>query len=230
MVAKPTFKAFDIINDELALVEMLRCRVTLNKPIYTGFCVLEMSKWLMYDFHYRHIKRLYGTNAKLCFTDTDSLCYHIKTTDVYADIRNNIHLFDTSNYPDDDRQLYSKTNAKVVGKMKDECAGVAPREFVGLRSKMYSLQVSQNDKKPKLTAKGVSRTYVKHHLHHELYLQTLQSGRVTTAKFRNFRSYKHRIHTVEIEKVCLSAFDNKRYILSDGITTLAYGHCKIGSC
>ena len=59
LVAKPTFKSSDIINKDMVLVEMLKCQVTLDKPIYTGFCVLEVSKWLMYDFHYRYIKNLY---------------------------------------------------------------------------------------------------------------------------------------------------------------------------
>ena len=118
---------------------MLRSKVTLNKPIYTGFCVLELSKWLMYDFHYRHMVHKYGENARLLFTDTDSLCYHVKTSDIYADMKSSMDLFDTSNYPVDERGLFSNANAKVVGKMIDECGGEAPRQFVGLRSKMYSL-------------------------------------------------------------------------------------------
>ena len=227
LVAKPTFKSSDIINDDLALIEMLRCKVTLNKPIYVGFCVLEMSKHLMYQFHYQHIKQRYHGNATLCFTDTDSLCYHIKTDDIYADMKENMDLYDTSNYPVDERQLFSKSNAKVVGKMKDECGGAAPREFVGLRSKMYSLQVSKNDQKPKLTAKGVNRTFVKKHVRHEMYLHTLQTRKVTYAKFRHFKSKRHNVTTVQADKVCLSAFDNKRYILPNGISTLAYGHCRI---
>jgi hypothetical protein len=228
-VAKPTFKSFDIISDDLSLIEMLRCKVTLNKPIYTGFCVLELSKHLMYDFHYNHMKRLYEHNAKLCFTDTDSLCYHVETADIYADMKSHMQLFDTSNYPVDERGLFSKENAKVVGKMKDECGGQAPRQFVGLRSKMYSLQVRRDDRKPKLTAKGINRTFVKHHLRHELYLNTLVSKGVTRANFRRFQSKRHRVHTVSIDKICLSAFDNKRYILDDGVSTLAYGHYSIPS-
>jgi hypothetical protein len=227
LVAKPTFKTFDIINNELSLIEMLRCKVTLNKPIYTGFCVLELSKLLMYEFHYKHIKKFYEGRAKLCFTDTDSLCYHIFTPDLYADMRKHIHFYDTSNFPDDERGLYSRENEKVVGKFKDECAGLAPRQFVGLRSKMYSLQVTRNDKKPKMTAKGISKNFVKNHLRHETYLHTLNNKVPTRAKYLNFRSKRCHLFTAKIDKICLSAFDNKRYILPDGISTLAYGHYRI---
>ena len=227
LAAKSTFKSFDIITDDLALIEMLRCKVTLNKPIYTGFCVLELSKLLMYEFHYRYIKQQYNERARLCFTDTDSLCYHVVTDDIYADMKRNISHFDTSNFPNDDRGLFSMTNAKVVGKMKDECGGQAPRQFVGLRAKMYSLQIRRDDHKPKMTAKGINRTFVRHHLRHEMYLHTLQSKSITRAQYRRFQSKRHNVHTVPIDKVCLSAFDNKRFILNDGISTLAYGHCDI---
>lgn len=142
-------------------------------------------------------------------------------------MKSNLDMYDTSNYPQDDRNLHSDANNKVVGKFKDECAGVAALEFVGLRAKMYSLKVTNNDKKPKMTAKGISRNFVKHHVRHQHYLHTLKTGHVTRAKYYNFRSTNHRIRTVEINKVCLSAFDNKRYILDDGISTLAYGHYRI---
>jgi len=229
LVAKPTFKSFDIINKDLLLIEMLKCQVTLNKPIYTGFCVLELSKWLMYDFHYRYIKNRYEHNATLCFTDTDSLCYLIKTKDLYADIKDNMDLFDTSNYPDDERGLFSKDNEKVVGKFKDECAGVAARQFVGLRSKMYSLRVTKRDKNPKMTAKGISKAFVKRNLRHASYLHTLHNRVETRARYLNFKSRRCHITTREINKTCLSAFDNKRYIHDNGISSWAYGHFRISA-
>ena len=159
---------------------------------------------------------------------SDSLCYHINDSDVYGKMRDNLDLFDTSAYPDDERKMFSTVNAKVVGKFKDECDGRAPREFVGLRSKMYSLYVKANDSKPKLTAKGVKRGYVKKHVKHDMYLHTLHSKKSTAAEFKTFRSIRHRVYTFNLKKVCLSAFDDKRFILSDGISTLAYGHCDIG--
>ena len=110
--------------------------------------------------------------------------------------------------------------------MKDEYNGKAPIEFVGLRSKMYSLLV-ENNKPAKLTAKGVKRCYVKKHVNHDMYLHTLQSRTVTTATFLNFRSRNHVIETVKFVKDCLAAYDDERFVLSDGVSTLAYGHTDI---
>ena len=109
--------------------------------------------------------------------------------------------------------------------MKDECAGQAPHEFVGLRSKMYSIRLPNN--KAKLTAKGVSRKYILKHLEHDDYLQMLQTTRTTMATFTTLRSMKQQLKTIDVSKHCLSAADNKRYVNSDGVSTLAYGRYRI---
>ena len=88
---------------------------------------------------------------------------------------------------------------------------------------MYSIYINSTEK-PKMTAKGVNRTYVKKNVRHEQYLYVLKNKVATKATFRNFRSRNHVVNTVEYHKTCLSAFDDKRYILEDGVTTLAYGH------
>ena len=136
----------------------------------------------------------------------------------------NLDAYDTSDYPVD-HPLHSKTNAKVLGKMKDECSSLAPQEFVGLRAKIYSILLPNG--KPKFTAKGVSRRYILKHLLHKDYLRTLKETESTIAIFSTLCSQKQQIKTIELTKKCLSAFDDKRYILNDGITTLAYGHYKI---
>ena len=130
LVSSPSFNSFRIFSEDLAAVNMHKTTLYLNRPIYVVFCILDLSKTLMYEFHYNHIKAKYDNNAKLLFTDTDSLCYEIKT--------DNIYLFGTSDYPPS-HPLNSTTNKKVLGKMKDETAGIPIQEFVGLRSKMYSL-------------------------------------------------------------------------------------------
>ena len=122
-----------------------------NKPIYVGFIVLELSKWLMYDFHYNFIKKNF--DAKLLFTDTDSLTYEVKSEDVYDESFKWEHLVDFSNFPKDSKIL-DETNKKVIGKMKDEFVGVIVTEFVGLKSKMYSMK--KIDGKECNAAKGVS--------------------------------------------------------------------------
>ncbi|KMQ83424.1 hypothetical protein RF55_20086 [Lasius niger] len=83
LVAAPTFHSFKVINEDLVSVERKKSTLVLNRPIYVGFAILDISKTLMYDFHYNHIKNKYGSNARLLFTDTDSLCYEIATKDIY---------------------------------------------------------------------------------------------------------------------------------------------------
>jgi hypothetical protein len=199
--------------------------ITLSKPIYTGFSILDISKAVMYEFHYNHIVPKYGNDVKLLFTDTDSLCYEIKTDDLYNDMKQNLDLFDTSNF-NKDHPLYSVTNNKVLGKFKSETGDKAPLEFVGLRPKMYSLLVCKKDK-AKMTAKGIKRGFVSKHVRHNQFLETLRSKIATKAKFLHFRSTNHVIKTIEVEKLCLSAFDDKRYLLDDGVNSLAYGHYRI---
>ena len=126
------------------------------------------------------------------FTGTDSLCYEIKTDDVYKDLFQDKELFDNSDYPKHSEFFFDE-NKKVVGKMKDEAAGMPIKEFIGLRSKMYSYEIDNN---------------------------------VTTKKkcMKTIRSHSHNIKSYDITKCSLSCFDNKRFLLEDGITTLAYGH------
>ena len=153
LVSKPSFKSFRIFNEDLAGVHMLKTNLVLDKPIYVGAAVLDLSKILMYEFHYNYVVSKYGANAKLLFTDTDSLCYEIQTGDVYKDMFVDRYLYDTSDY-DVTHYLYSTENKKVIGKMKDECCGKVVEEFVGLRSKMYSLLYEGEEKK---TAKGIKK-------------------------------------------------------------------------
>ena len=117
-------------------------------------------------------------------------------------------------------------NKKVLNKFKDETAGIPPIEFVGLRSKMYSLLVSENEP-AKMRAKGIKKSFLKRHMRHEQYLNTLRTRQITHAKFLNFQSKRHRIYTVEFNKVCLSAYDDKRFVLKDGVGTLPHGHFKL---
>jgi hypothetical protein len=229
LIAKPQLEQFRIVNENTVLIERIRAEVTLDKPIYAGFAILELSKVLMYDFHYNVIVKKYGENARLLFTDTDSLAYIISTDDLYRDLipLKDAYL-DTSDYPAD-HFLHSKVNCKVLGKMKDECAGKPAIEFVGLRSKMYSLLLSKDESSEdvKMTAKGIKRGYVSKCVRHEMYLETLRTRKSTYASFLNFRSRCHKLETVNFEKVCLTAYDDKRFVLQDGISTLAYGHYRI---
>ena len=126
--------------------------MTHNKPIYVGFSILELSKKLMYEFHHKYIKTKF--DAKLLFTDTDSLVYDIKTKDVYEDFYLDKDLFDLSNYPLSSK-FFDPVNNKVIGKMKDEFIGKIINGFAGLKSKMYSLISVDNEDVTR--AKGVNK-------------------------------------------------------------------------
>ena len=222
VVSKPTFHQFRIINEDLTMVHLKKAELKLNKPIYVGMSILDLSKMLMYDFHYNYVKPKY-TDAKLLFTDTDSLCYKINTNDIYQDMKEDSIHFDTSDYAKD-HFLHSNENKKVLGKMKDECAGTVVKEFVGLRPKMYSMLYGEKEKK---TAKGVGRSYMRD-VKHSMYVKCLMENQPTTAHFNVIRSYVHQVFSEHVTKVALSPFDDKRYVLDDGVSTLAHGHytCK----
>ena len=132
MTSKPTYVSSKIFNENLVAVHKIKETLTLNRPAYEGMCILDLSKNLMYDFHYNYIKSKYGEKAKLLLTDTYSLTYEIETEDVYQDCWNDKDRFDNSDYPESS-QYFNKTNKKVIGKFKDEAAGIPITEFVGLR-------------------------------------------------------------------------------------------------
>ena len=221
MIARPTFQSFKIINKELVAIKLRKATVQMNKPVFAGMCILDLSKMHMYDFHYNIIKARYGENARLLFTDTDSLMYEIQTENIYDDMGDQHDEYDTSDYPPT-HKIYSKTNTKVVGKFKDELNGVAAVEFVGLRSKMYSILLPDNSSKN--TAKGIKTSFVKKHITHAHYKSCLIDEIQTKASFHAIRSFNHRLKTVEITKRALSSFDDKRYLLGVGGRSYAYGH------
>ena len=223
LTKKPGFKAFKIFSENLASIELQKSKLVLNRPIYVGFSILDLSKILMYDFHYNYMKKTYGEKAQLLFTDTDSLCYDVTTDDIYEDMMLSKDLFDFSGYPKDHR-LYDTSNKKIIGKMKDELDSVPMKEFVGLRAKMYSLTHGAKEKR---TAKGVSKAVIRSKLRHDLYSQCLFQRESQMESMNLFRTEKHQIYTVKLNKTTLSAYDDKRYILEDGIHTLAYGHWRI---
>ena len=220
----PALKDLTIISRDLTVYEMKKISVKLNRPLYVGFTVLENSKCLMYDFHYNHIKRKYGQNAKLCFTDTDSLFYSIETDDLYKDMGNDSKLYDFSDYPTS-HVLYNDVNKKVIGKFKDEYNGTVISEFIGLRSKMYSI-LDVHDKN-KRTGKGIARATMTHCISHNDYRNALFNEETQSASMISIQSRAHRLQTVNVNKTTLSAYDDKRFLLEDGVSSLAYGHHKI---
>ena len=224
LTSKPTYVSSKIFNENLVAVHKIKETLTLNRPAYLGMCILDLSKTLMYDFHYKYIKTKYGDKAKLLFTDTDSLTYEIEAEDVYQDFWNDKNKFDNSDYPESS-PYFDKANKKVIGVFKDEAAGVPICEFVGLRSKMYSYM--KDNQKGGKTAKGIKKNVIKKNITHENYKETLFNNKQMHHKMKTIRSQNHELGSYEINKVSLSCFDDKRYILEDGITSYAYGHYNI---
>ena len=227
LVAKPNFKSRKIFNENLVSVHMSKTSLLMNKPIYLGMCILDLSKIIMYDFHYNYIKSKYADKAKLLFTDTDSLMYEIETEDFYKDIAGDVKdRFDTSDYPENHPSgIPTGENKKVLGMMKDEVAGKIIKEFVGLRSKLYSFVMDDGGETKK--CKGIKKQVVESSIRHEHYKTCLTTGKELLRKQNILRSYNHEVYTEEVNKVALSASDDKRHILSDGMDTLALGHYKI---
>ena len=225
--AKPNYKSCKIFNENLISVHMKKTSLTMNKPVYLGMCILDLSKTIMYDFHYNYIKPKYGAKAKLLFTDTDSFMYEIETEDFYKDISKDVKdRFDTSDYPENHPSgIPTGINKKVLGMFKDEAAGKRIKEFVGLRAKLYSFIME--DGKENKRCKGVKKQVVESSITHEDYKTCLRTGKEQLRKQNILRSYEHEVFTEEVNKIALSSIDDKRYILSDGIHTLAWGHHKI---
>ena len=162
-VSKPNFISQKLFDKNFIAVHQIKAVLTLNKPIYLGFCILELSKLLMYKFHYDYICNNF--DARLLFTDTESLVYEINSDKVYERCFKDKNLFDFSGYQKISN-YYDISNKKVLEKVKDEFNGVKIVEFIGLKSKMYSL--IRSDDKEVDKAKGINKK-----LRHNEYLDVL---------------------------------------------------------
>ena len=227
--AKPNFQGFNIFCENLIAIHMKKTSLTFNKPVYLGMCILDLSKIIMYEFHYNYIKPKYGSKAKLLYTDTDSLMYEIETEDFYKDISGDVKdRFDTSGYPPNHPSgIPTGCNKKVLGMFKDEVGGGCIEEFVGLRAKLYSYKMFEGEESKK--CKGVKKSVVKKSITHEDYKTCLFTGKEELRKMNVIRFYNHEVYTETVNKVALSPDDDKRYILGDPINTLSWGHHAIPS-
>lgn len=218
-VSKLNFKNAKLINKNLVGLELKHVRQKLNKPFIIGMTILELSKYFMYGFHYSVMKNIFQ-DIQLLYTDTDSLIYHIKTDDVYKDLAPFAKdYFDFSNYSKE-HKLYSVSNKKVPGFFKDELAGSIITEFVGLRSKMYSFKVEDNSEIK--TAKGVKKSVIQKDLNFEMYKKCLFENTQEEHDFYTISSHSHTVETLHQNKISLSSYEDKRYLL-DYVFSLPYG-------
>ena len=210
------------ISEDLSIIEMKRAKVKMNKPIFLGLSILEISKILMYEFWYDYMKPKYDNNIKLCYMDTDSFIMNIKTEDFYKDIANDVEKrFDTSNY-EVDRPLPTGKNKKVIGLMKDELGGRVITEFVALRPKTYSYLT--DDCKENKKAKGTKKCMRERMIKFDDYKSCLLNGEVVLKSQQRFKRKGHGVYTENVNKIALSSNDDKRIVSSDKITSYPYGY------
>ncbi|CAH1639518.1 unnamed protein product [Spodoptera littoralis] len=221
LLAKPNLKSVSIFSDNFIAVELYHEKVVLDRPIYIGFTVLEYSKQHLYQFHYDFIKKKYGNNAKLCYTDTDSLLYLIYTTDFYQDMHDDLTKFDTSNFAVNNPYHIPQTNAKVPGLWKHEMGDDLIIEFVGLRAKLYFINSLKTQIKK---AKGVSKS-ITNNLKLDDYSNVLLTDKALRCKMNMIKSIKHVLYSQQVDKQVLDRNDDKIQVLQDQIHTLPWGHC-----
>ena len=218
---RPNFERVTIFDKNLIAVHMKKTEIYFNKPVYVGQAILDLSKTLMFDFHYNYIKPKYGYKAELLFTDTDSLMYQIQTEDFYKDISGDIKTkFDTSDYPKDHPSgIPTGLNKKVIGMFKDEVAGKQITHFIGLRPKLYSFKIE--DGKNVKKCKGIKKSVVAKGITFEHYFDCLFTGEKQMRSMKIIQSKNHDIYSKEVNKIALSSEDNKRKVLEDKVHTLA---------
>lgn len=223
------------INDSgLCMTSRYKTSTTLNKPIYAGVTVLNLSKILMYDLWYNKLKKQYGNALTLLYTDTDSFIFEVETDDFFRDV--DCDLWDFSDY-NESHPLFSETNKKVAGKMKDEGQGIPIAEFVGLRAKQYAfvldnsvtnLPVDKSWSNMKCVGKGINKQILKSTTFDSYYRalnhENKKENLVQTVDMVGFQSYNHNLKTVKQTKLFQSPFDDKRWLCGDGVHQLPYGH------
>ena len=223
LISSPQFRHSHIINEELVGVEKVKMKLKLDKPMFIGMSILDLSKLHMYSFYYDVLKEHYKDNINLVYTDTDSFVLHTRTDDIYEDFNKISHHFDFSNYPEIHKS-YDKTNKKVLGKFKSEETEEITH-FIGLRPKCYAYKVYDEEKERK-KAKGTLKRVVKNELNYDKYDRTLMLNEKFSNRQNSIRSYKHNIFSITQDKVSLTSFCNKRYWYNN-ISSVPYGHYSI---
>ncbi|XP_022168643.1 uncharacterized protein LOC111032574 [Myzus persicae] len=226
LINRSTFKYSTTYSENLNAVTLKKKIINFCKPIYIGLAVLDISKSLIYDYHYNVMKSHYGDKIQLMYTDTDSLVYFIHTDNFYEDLKNNNNLLermDTSNLPED-HPCYNAERHKIPGLFSDETDGLIMTEFCALRAKSYSYILNGEEK---IKAKGIRKHVVKNHMtfdnHKKCLFDEEEEGKNKRENV-SIRSFKHQLMTIKSNKLTFNNFDDKRVVLQDKVHTLAHGH------
>ena len=184
-------------------IKMKTTKVKMNKSVYLGMLILDISKTLMYEFWYDYVKPKYKDKAKLCYMDTDSFVINIFTEDFFEDINNDVERwFDTSNYEDNDkRPLPVGMNKKIIGLSKDEIGGKIMKEFCALRAKTCTYLMDGDNEKKK--AKGIKKCVLKRRLMLENYKDSFFNNKTTLKSQLRFKIDHHNLYTEEVNKIAL---------------------------
>ena len=185
MLLKPAYVTHKLFNKNFAAIHEIKQVLVLNKPIYVAFTVLDLSKWLMYDFHYNCIKKDFS--VELLFTDTDSLTSEIKSENVYKDFYKWKNLFDFSSYSKDST-FYDDTIKKVIGKMKDEHGGAIIDQFIGLKSKIYSIEKINGSESSTIKGVNIATEFNE-------FKDVLFNKKIIRHKMKRIQAKKHKIRT-----------------------------------
>ena len=242
LTSKPQFMGFHMLDEQTTVVQSVKRNLVLNKPIACGFIVLENAKHIMGEFWYDVLKPKYGERIKLILSDTDSFIYGVFTENGYEDLYSMRELMDLSGYVENTplSRFNDPTNKKVPGKFSDEKPTEIISEVIALKPKMYSVMTKKLVTRcseqhectsscligHSVTAKGIAKA-AQRRIRHEDYRNVLDTQSTTMTKSQTIRVFGNKIFSVVVQKRGLSGFDDKKFILDDGISTLSYGHKKL---
>ena len=227
LASEPNYKSCVAFSDHLLAIEMKKTRIYMNKPIMVVQAILDKSKELMHHFYYDYLIPKYKENVKLMYMDTDSFVLEIETYDFYDDIKYDLkEWFDTSGYdknmvlPDEYAKI-ADVNKKVIGKMKDEIEKGCMTEFVSLFPKVYAFKESRLDNSliEHKKAKGTKKNVTKKSLCFDMYKQCLFENKTFNCIQNRIKSNPMSTDTLQINKIALNNYDNKRLRLFNEITT-----------
>ena len=218
-LSNPSLEYFEIVNDFLTLFKCKKVNLIVDKPIYVGFVVLELSKLKMYSLYYNYFKKFYKEKCTLLYMDTDSLYLNIKSENAYKDLKKYFHhILDLSNY-DPKHEMFDSKNKGVLGKLKNEkCLPI--KEFIGLKCKLYSVSYGTE---AKIKAKGVKKSSLKD-ITVDTFKNILQNNSYSRHMQHSIISKNHLIYTIVQNKISLSCFYDKKFLMDNSIDCRSYGH------